>query len=64
MESAARPGVVFRQVIPAPEITTAIAWLRGNANPAVALFRDVVLAENARRSRVPPELAAAHLSGG
>ena len=56
MDSAARPGVVFRQVTPAPEIATAIAWLRGNASPAVALFRDVVLAANARRARVAPQL--------
>jgi DNA-binding transcriptional LysR family regulator len=64
MESATRPGVVFRHLTPAPEITTAIAWLRGNANPAVALFRDVVLAENARRTQAPSELAATHQSGG
>lgn len=49
MKSSTGSGVVFRQVTPVPEITTAIAWLRGNTNPAVALFRDVVLAENARR---------------
>ena len=56
MDSAARPGVVFRQVTPAPEIATAIAWLRGNTSPAVALFRDVVLAENTRRAQVAPQL--------
>ncbi len=55
MESATRPGVVFRQVTPAPEITTAIARLAGNTNPSVALFRDVVLAENARRPQVAPQ---------
>jgi DNA-binding transcriptional LysR family regulator len=64
MDSAARPGVVFRQVTPAPEITTAIAWLRGHANPAVALFRDVVLEENARRRQVSSELAVTNHSGG
>ena len=58
MDSAARPGVVFRQVTPAPEIATAIAWLWGNASPVVALFRDVVLAENTRRAQVAPQLGA------
>lgn len=52
MDGAARPGVAFRPVVPAPEITTAIAWPVERRNPAVDAFRRIAT-EAALGGRAP-----------
>ena len=58
MDGSPRPGVAFRPVIPAPEITTAIAWPAERRNPAVDAFRRIALAASAEM-QATHELAVA-----
>lgn len=43
MDGSPRPGIVFRRVTPAPEITTAIVWPVERRNPAVDAFRRIAI---------------------
>lgn len=43
MDGSPRPGIAFRPVDPAPEITTAIAWPVERPNPAVDAFRRIAI---------------------
>ncbi len=56
MDGSPHPGVAFSRVIPAPEITTAIAWPAERRNPAVDAFRRIAVAASAdMQATAPPD---------